>query len=566
MAKDGKTREGRLLEAIREVTEGRSLQETLARLLSEALAGVGGELGWIAVVESEGMRVKAVQGASALSPGSLIPFGKGLTGAAYAAGRPYYAPDVSLEKHYWKVSGEVRSEYLVPLTASGETIGILNVESGRVDGFSEDDREYVAALAGLASNAVALARRFEDVSGDLETATLSLAERVHALEAMSEAVRAISGSLDLDTVIRIIIERARDVLGADEAHLLLRGEDGGFALHTSTSLSRGAEVNIEQGVTGWVVRNRKPLCVPDVSLDERYVTWREGTRSELAVPLMDAGELTGVLNFESSRLGAFSAFHEELAETFAGHVAVALKNAALFTGLENARRDLALTEGLRVASEVAADIIHYVGNKAGALPQTLRLLADMLRGRLPADDENLALNLIDLAVKASGEILSIKADVLDTAKPLNPEPVEVAPLVREAASELGGVNVSLNGMSDVKVLGDRHALLRLFANAFDNAMKALAGTPQPRIHISWKQSGGEVDVEIRDNGRGFPEDLLAGGLIPRFGKSGGSSGMGLWLSERIAARMGGRLFIGNVSGGGAYVRVRLPAVTCDSQR
>ncbi|MBN1807570.1 MAG: GAF domain-containing protein [Planctomycetes bacterium] len=559
-----------LLKAIHAVTGGGSLHATLSTLLQEALDSVGGKLGWVAIVEAEGLRIEAIRGESSLGRGDVIPFGKGLTGKAYYAGAPYYAPDVAKEEQYWEVSSAVRSEFLVPLAASGEVVGVLNVESTQVDGFSAEDRELVAALGELAGNAVALVKRHEDMSGDLERATRSLQQRVAALKALNDAVKAVSSSLDVDDVVRVILERARDVTQADDVHLMLKDEDGAYVLHTSTSEETGRHVDIDSGVTGWVIRNGQALLVPDVTVDGRYVSWHESTMSELAVPLVDGGSVVGALNFESARLAAFDSFHLELAAIFAGHAVVAITNARLYSSLENMKQDLALTEALRAAGEVAGDVVHYVANKVGALPQSTRLIRGKIKGRLPAEDEALVLKLLDLIGKAAQEVLSLKGQILDTTKSLAADRVCLGPLVNELVgrSFSGGVKVVVAGDMDTMVVADRYALVRLLDNAFANALRALKTVPEPAVKIRWQAERDFVEIHVSDNGPGFPEDVVVSGIIPKFGDAAGDkggSGMGLWLSQRLAARMGGSMSIGNSRGGGAYVRIRLPLCPADRQ-
>jgi signal transduction histidine kinase len=182
---------------------------------------------------------------------------------------------------------------------------------------------------------------------------------------------------------------------------------------------------------------------------------------------------------------------------------------------------------------------------------------------MPAPDEKLVLELLDLVGKSAQEVLSIKSKVLDTTRTLEPAPVEIGALVNDVVSRSYSdkVKVVVAGDMEMKVLADKHALVRLFDNALGNAVRVLGGVKDAEIKVSWRRDGTEVEIEVRDNGPGFPDDIVNSGVIPRFGaEKDGGSGVGLWLSERLAFRMGGKLYLGNLPGHGAYVRVRLPAV------
>src|SRR5690606_4595827 len=54
---------------------------------------------------------------------------EGIVGHVAATGKPYYAPDVSVDPYYIEATSSVRSEFTVPLIIDGRTIGVLDVES-----------------------------------------------------------------------------------------------------------------------------------------------------------------------------------------------------------------------------------------------------------------------------------------------------------------------------------------------------------------------------------------------------------------------------------------------------
>jgi putative methionine-R-sulfoxide reductase with GAF domain len=61
-----------------------------------------------------------------------------------------------------------------------------------------------------------------------------------------------------------------------------------------------------EGITGWVAEHKKPLYVPDVQKDSRYIEGIVNGRSEIAVPLLIGRRLIGVLDVESEELDAFT--------------------------------------------------------------------------------------------------------------------------------------------------------------------------------------------------------------------------------------------------------------------
>jgi sigma-B regulation protein RsbU (phosphoserine phosphatase) len=91
----------------------------------------------------------------------------------------------------------------------------------------------------------------------------------------------------------------------------------------------GREVQIGDGITGWVAAHKRPLRIKDVKLDPRYIVASPNTRSEMAIPLVYRNELLGVLNVESEIVDAYNENDEEMLGTLGGSLAAVIANARL---------------------------------------------------------------------------------------------------------------------------------------------------------------------------------------------------------------------------------------------
>lgn len=67
----------------------------------------------------------------------------------------------------------------------------------------------------------------------------------------------------------------------------------------------GVDLNLGQGITGWTALHARPIIVPDVTLEPRYISARANIRSEMAVPMEDRGSVIGVVNVDSEEINAF---------------------------------------------------------------------------------------------------------------------------------------------------------------------------------------------------------------------------------------------------------------------
>ena len=84
------------------------------------------------------------------------------------------------------------------------------------------------------------------------------------------------------------------------------------------------------GVIGRAIRQRSPQVVADVSRDPDYHADVAGTRSEMVIPLLEAGVVIGALDFQSQETSAFDLDHVAAGEVLAEFLVVALRNARLF--------------------------------------------------------------------------------------------------------------------------------------------------------------------------------------------------------------------------------------------
>jgi GAF domain-containing protein len=90
------------------------------------------------------------------------------------------------------------------------------------------------------------------------------------------------------------------------------------------------------GIIGRALRKRAPQRAADVSVDPDYHADVPGTRSEMVVPLLDAGEAVGAIDFQSDKPAAFDLDDVATGEAIAQFLIVALRNARLYS---EARRE-----------------------------------------------------------------------------------------------------------------------------------------------------------------------------------------------------------------------------------
>ena len=163
----------------------------------------------------------------------------------------------------------------------------------------------------------------------------------------------------LDELLHVI----RDLFHYPHAAILLADEAG---KHLFLQASRGYRKQVshpfqiaigKEGITGWVAAHRKPLVVPDVRHDPRYIQGIVHGRSEIAVPLLIGKRLIGVLDVESNKVDAFSRRDLRILSLFATQAAVAIENARLYQECKEAK------DRLQKLIESSSDAITTADNR-----------------------------------------------------------------------------------------------------------------------------------------------------------------------------------------------------------
>ncbi len=196
----------------------------------------------------------------------------------------------------------------------------------------------------------------------------------------------------------------------------------------------------------------------------------------------------------------------------------------------------------------------------------------LLRKERSAREYQNALSIISGAATIMSEIvqklLALARLSTDTVE-LTPEAINLGELVRDSArllrplAEQKGVSIHMPSVDEAKIIGDRTALLELFSNLIENAIKY--NVPGGKIDISFTGEAGYIVTEIRDTGIGIPAADLDK-VFDRFYRAGkshlkdrGGIGLGLSICREIVKLQGGRMQIESIEGEGTRVSVHLKA-------
>jgi two-component system sensor histidine kinase HydH len=214
------------------------------------------------------------------------------------------------------------------------------------------------------------------------------------------------------------------------------------------------------------------------------------------------------------------------------------------------------SERLATFGQLAGSIGHELRNPLGVIESSLYLL----RSRTGEDERaRKHLDRIGDQVRISNQIITGLLDMVRD-RPLTPETVEAAALLRESAGQLSpppGVTLSVESPPDLSVRGDPvqlgQALVNLIMNAFE------ATLPRGRVRLAARGEGGQVAFDVEDEGAGIPESVRGRLFEPLITSKAHGNGLGLAFVKRVAERHGGSVSHEPRHGGGTRFTLRVPA-------
>jgi phosphoserine phosphatase RsbU/P len=331
-----------------------------------------------------------------------IPVGDGIIGAAAATGQAVRVGDVTKDRRYLPAVDQVRSEIAVPLIVRGRVIGVMDIESRQLDYFTPAQQQILTLVASRISTATENARLYESAQKQAETLLL-----------LNEIGREASSSLEVEEVLRRAVELTKRLIDYQIFSILLYDESAGVFRHRVTvkfgqRVQEKSTVPVHEGIVGAAAKLRRPIAVPDVSLDPRYRMLNPETRSELAVPMIYKNRVVGVMDLESPQLNYFTADHVQVLSILAAHLAVSIENARLYERV--ARDESRMERDLNAARRIQGALLPRVpgpefGLDIAARVVSSRELSGDLYDLLRYGPRDLGIALGDVSGKGSAAAL-----------------------------------------------------------------------------------------------------------------------------------------------------------------
>jgi sigma-B regulation protein RsbU (phosphoserine phosphatase) len=342
--------------------------------------------------------------------------------------------DVSVSEHYIAANPAVRSELAVPLIAKNRLIGVIDLESEQANYFRPEHLHVLTLTASRIAQAIENARLYARVSRQAQT-----------LEVLNEIAIELTSILELDPLLVRVGQLLRRLIDYQMFTVMLLDEKGEvlvtrYAWRFGYAHAPSRRIDVNSGLVGAAVREWRPINVPDVRKDARYLPMNPETRSELVVPLFHKGRTIGVLDLEHTRTGFFNEEHERMLTTLAAQVAIAIENARLYQRVR--RQEAQLEKDIAMAREVQLRLLPPTAPSHPHADMAVRFLpARTIGGDLydfiDYGPNRTAIVLGDVSGKAAPAALfaALVSGIMRSAATLQPEPAQILATLNDALQE-----------------------------------------------------------------------------------------------------------------------------------
>lgn len=493
-----------------------------------------------------------------------LKIGEGVTGWVAKTGKPLLVGDIRRSRHYVNLKSEVKCELAVPLIIGGEVVGVINVDSNRLNAFTKGDKELLIAVAAQSAKVMQAAQLYEE--------NRRKAERLETLFNLAGTV--VSQPL-LDDVLRRVADEVRRLMDARVCSIMLLDEKGedleikAVAGEVSQGYIDRKRVPVSGNVIGRVIESREPLYIRNVQEEKDFrlaaIARESGLCSLLTIPMIFLERPIGVVNIYTKTEHNFSEEDVALVKAFAGHAAVAIINAQRLERILRSEELLRDSEKFQLLGTLSAEIAHEIRNPLTIISMLVHSLSE---DKAIVGESRRDLHVMEMKLKHMNRIVD---QVLDFARSrvdqrvqvdLNSILDDVRILIGYKAASMGR-KVEVRPREDVPcVQGDPGQLEQALLNLALNGLQSMQNTGET-IHLSTAKvhrSGKDWAVlRVRDEGCGIPEEKLQKVFMPYFSMKDRGTGLGLFITRRIIEQHGGKLKVASRLGEGTTFEMILPA-------
>ncbi len=373
------------------------------------------------------------------------------------------------------------------------------------------------------------------------------------LRTLNEANLALSEERSVALVLQRVVDLSRELVGARYAALSVLGQDGRLSAFLTSGIDQEAREAIGslpegKGLLGLMLKRTESLRVEDIASHPESVGFPEGhpaMETFLGMPIRYKGEAVGSLYLtEKANKTPFDDADEDVVKMFANQAALAIHNARLYEQIQAMAVE---TERIRISHEMhdgLAQVLGYVNTKAQAVESYLQsgqheIAQEQVRelgqaARKVYQDIREGILALRSQVTSDRSLQDVLKEYIQEYQLQTKVQVQV-----ELAVDSG--ELGLSPLQEVQVL-------RIVQEALTNIRKHAGAT---EISVAFYPQADRLEIEVRDNGKGFNPLAIKRGEFPH---------LGLQTMQERAEAIGGVFEVDSTPGRGTAIRVWIPGV------
>lgn len=472
---------------------------------------------------------------------------------------------------------EIKSCVGIPLKIMHEKVGVMFINYRTSHRFTPDEMDNMNLFANQAAVAIRNAQLFDSRNQQLR-------QQGELLKISTELL----GIVSLQETIERAVGYAASVLSVDLCAIVLPDEEGEMILSAGYGWNQdliGMKQESDRVTqTGLTMKTRRPVVVPDYRREARFEVPRflldHEAMSGASVPMfiIEAEEKVqvGVMLVHSKTPRRFSDEDLNLLQLIANEIAIAIQRTRQYDELKVTRWRIGARTALVWMGMVGNHYQHTIDGHANTINAILDVIKAEEKQKSPAE------KLPDWVEEHLSNIRKNATKIVERpiTPPLSSEEgiteVDINHFISERLNRLWQEerreeqykNVRLksgpNPMIKIIVRISREWFRRAFDILIDNAVKELRNVSHARrqLEVITSVQNKEVEILVKDQGRGFPQEVMdkifKGKIEKREDTEG--MGMGLLIAQAIIETYGGKLDIKETSRDGTTMGIWLPII------
>jgi GAF domain-containing protein len=474
----------------------------------------------------------------------------------------------------------ILAELVLPLKVNEQVLGVLNIDSDRINAFGENDVVMLTLVADQLSAALEKARLFDETH-----------RRTAELEAVGEISTMLRQSNSVDEMLPLILDHCLQIANGQQGSIFLVEPDTGdlvarWCLPATPELL-GRRYKLHQGITGYVATTgeiyitNNLLNDPLAHFSPEELPFVSGLQGAIGLPLRTQNRIVGVILVSLKHRHSYTQSEVRLLKAVSDIAGSALDRAMVLETLEQrveARtRELAeANEQLKALDKLKSKFISDMSHELRTPITNLGLYADLLHQGRPEKQAY----YLDVMRQQIARLSQLMSDILSLSRlemsrgRIRFSLVDFNQLVEQTVTSLemriesGDLHLTCELEPDLPLVsGEPNQLAQIVSNLLSNAINYTPAGKEVIVRTSRQQREGNWGIcfAVKDTGKGIAEEERPL-IFQRFyrGQQEGQSnmpgtGLGLAIVQEVVSLHGGRVAFASKLGEGSIFRVWLPA-------